>query len=552
MLLSKLVPAALLGAIVVMGNAFAFEPIDYPGSNPSIHLSLLGRYGGDAFSRRSVEGPPAYDPQRNRLYWIRQNEQRIDVVDIADPSRPRKDFAIDLGYAGYGAEGVAYNGKILVVTLTGPTKSSPGLVLLLDRDGHPVGPPVVINPQPTMVTFTPDGRTIVIPNRGEASDDYRDDPEGSVTLIDTCDRGACRRPSVNTLSFRSFNGQRQALIDEGVRLTGPGASVAQDLEPETVTIAPDGRTAWVTLERNNAVAIIDLDAETVTRIVPLGYKDNSRAGNGLDASDEDGSINIRPWPIRSWYEPDFITAVQLAGGTFLVTANEGDPRDFGPGGYSEVARVTDLDLDPASFPDAIVLQRPENLGRLEVSAVDGDANGDGRFEQLYAFGGRSFAIWTSDGTLVFDSGDGFESIFASALPAFFNAPDDANTFDARSDSRGAEPEPLDVGTVGARQYAFVGFERIGGVIAADITDPRSPRFEQYINYRNFAADPAPCIDAGRPLPPACLDIGDLSVEGVLFIPREQSPIDAPLLVLTHETSDSLTIYRVDQVTALPS
>jgi hypothetical protein len=82
----------------------------------------------------------------------------------------------------------------------------------------------------------------------------------------------------------------------------------------------------------------------------------------------------------------------------------------------------------------------------------------------------------------------------------------------------------------------------------DITDPFHTHFEQYINNRNFAVDPAPCIAAGIP-PSACPDVGDLSVEGVLFIPQEQSPDDAPLLILTHETSDSLTVFRIDSVSA---
>ena len=155
-----------------------------------------------------------------------------------------------------------------------------------------------------------------------------------------------------------------------------------------------------------------------------------------------------------------------------MTANEGDPRDFGTGNYSEVKRVDELALDPNRFAHAAFLQRPQNLGQLEVSAVDRDSDGDGRYEQLYAFGGRSFGIWTSDGELVFDSGSEFEQIIAAALPQFFNAPDDANTFDGRSDSRGAEPEPLDVGTIGGRQYAFIGFERIGGMMAT--TSPIRP------------------------------------------------------------------------------
>jgi hypothetical protein len=104
-----------------------------------------------------------------------------------------------------------------------------------------------------------------------------------------------------------------------------------------------------------------------------------------------------------------------------------------------------------------------------------------------------------------------------------------------------------VGQIGARQYAFIGFERIGGVMAYDVTDPFSPRFEQYINARNFNIDPAQVCIKDQPQSALCAETGDLSVEGVLFIPAGQSPIGVPLLVLNHETSDSVTVFRVDAV-----
>ena len=263
--------------------------------------------------------------------------------------------------------------------------------------------------------------------------------------------------------------------------------MAQDLEPESITVSPDSRTAWVTLERNNALAVVDLVAERVTDILPLGFKNNALPGRGLDASDSDGRIAIRTWHLRSWYEPDYLAAFTTLAGTFLVTANEGDPR--ASGGYTEVARVDDLPLDPVAFPNWATLQRPENLGRLQVSRVDG-RNASGRFTRLYAFGGRSLAVWTTRGELLADTGDAFERIIAAAVPAFFNVPDDSNEFDGRSQGRGPEPEALAVGSIGGRSYVFVGFERVGGVMVYDITDPRHPHFEQYINNRNFAVDPA--------------------------------------------------------------
>jgi hypothetical protein len=102
-----------------------------------------------------------------------------------------------------------------------------------------------------------------------------------------------------------------------------------------------------------------------------------------------------------------------------------------------------------------------------------------------------------------------------------------------------------VGEVDGRQYAFIAFERIGGVIVYDITDPAAPRFQFYINNRNFAVDPDEvCLD-NLPKRPACAAAGDLGPESVLFIPATRSPISRPLLVLVHEVSDSTTIFRID-------
>lgn len=532
-------------ALSAPGYAAAFEPVDDRAAGATIRLSVIGRYAGGEFADSAVEGPPAYDPIRKRLYWGRESKNRIDVVDIANPAAPVRAFTIDLGFLGRGLKGVAYNGEILAVAIGGAFKTSDGFVALFSRDGRPEDGPVAVGVQPTTVAFTPDGRTIVVPNRGEATDDYGQDPEGSLTLIDTCNFGACSDPKVETASFRPFDSQRDVLLAQGVRLYGPGSSVSQDLEPESIAFSADSRRAWVTLARNNAIAEVDLVDGTVLWVQGLGFKDHSRPGNGFDASDADGRINIRRWPIRGLYQPDGIAALDIAGASYLVTANEGDPRDFGPGHYNESALFAQLPLDPVAFADPS-LKLDGKLGRLQVSAVDGDVDGDGDFDAVYAYGGRSFAVWTTGAARVGDSGGAFERILKRAVPAFFNVGDTDNAFDSRSRSRGPEPEPLAVGWVGGRPYAFIGFERIGGVIVYDLSTPAQPRFQQYINNRNFAVDPAACIGVASP-PPACLDVGDLSVEGVLFIPAEQSPILVPLLVVTQETSDSLTLYRIDPV-----
>ena len=137
---------------------------------------------------------------------------------------------------------------------------------------------------------------------------------------------------------------------------------------------------------------------------------------------------------------------------------------------------------------------------------------------------------------------------AAAEPAFCNSSDTSNGLDQTSTGRGPEPEALTVGTIGERTYVFVGFERIGGVMVYDVTDPRRPHFEQYINNRNFAVDPATACVTDKPKSSLCAAAGDLSVEGLLFIPAGSSTTGVPLLVVAHETSDSVTLFRIDPAT----
>jgi hypothetical protein len=538
-----LVLATSVVVALAPAGATAFEPVSVKGRAATIELTRLGSYRGGIFADVSVEVPPAHDAARQRLYHIDASRDEIVVLDIDDPGYPHKEETIDLGPIGKGAEALAFRSGVLAIAFRGPNTSSPGTVAFINRDGRPEAPPVRVGAQPTMLVFSPDGKKLLVPGRGEASDDYREDPEGSLSVIDWCRHFPCSRPNTKVIDFRAFNARRQELVAKGVRLLGPGAEVAEDLEPESVTVSPDSRTAWITLQRNNALAVVDLVRNEVRDILPLGSKNHRLEGKGLDASDEDGRIRIARWPLRSWYQPDYIAAFAANGGTFLVTANEGDPRDFS--GFQEVARVADLPLDAVAFPNRMTLQQPANLGRLRVSRVEG-RNAQGRYERLYAFGGRSLAVWTAGGQLVAETGNAFERITAAAVPSFFNVPDDSNAFDETSDQRGPEPEPLAVGAVGGRRYVFVGLERIGGVMVYDVTNPFRPHFEQYINNRNFAVDPAAVCEKGEPESPACAAVGDLSVEGVLFIPADRSPIGVPLLVLSHETSDSITLFRVDQ------
>jgi hypothetical protein len=252
---------------------------------------------------------------------------------------------------------------------------------------------------------------------------------------------------------------------------------------------------------------------------------------GFDASDRDNIVNIRSWPVFGMYEPDAIKSFMVDGTTYLVTANEGDARDWP--GFSEEARVSTLNLDATAFPNATALKNAAALGRLNVTRTLGDsATG---FDALYTLGGRSFSIWTTDGTQVFDSGSDFERIVAARDPAFFNASNDDRTFDSRSDNKGPEPEAVTVGEIKGRTYAFVGLERQGGILIYDVSSPWAPVFVDYVNNRDFSVTP---FDAAA--------AKDLGPEGVIFVKADKSPSGKPMVIVANEVSGTVTLYNVTE------
>ncbi len=546
----------LAGSLTIAGCASTrvpeIEPVNLESGANTIRLELAGRYSGGFFDLTSTS-TPHYDPATKRLYVPRTDVGRVLVLDISDPSRPERTLSIGTIRFGGLPSSVDVKNGIVAVSLRRAIKTLPGAVILLDADGDIIGGPVAVGPQPNMLAFTPDGRQVIVANAGEATDDYSVDPEGSISIVelggvDDCLRGDpdCRLdPSVTTVGFRDFNNRGEELVSAGVRIYGPGATVARDLEPEALAVSFDSQTAWIGLQRNNAIAVLDIPRAKIVEILPLGTQDHSLPGNGIDASDQDGLINIRPWPLRSYYQPDVFLPYRVGGQTYLVSANEGDPRDFD--GYTEVVRAADLPLDANAFPDAGTLQENRNLGRLRVTKVDGDSDGDGDFDEIFVLGSRSFGIWTADWQLVFDSGDALEQIAARAVPQAFNTAGDETGFDQKSDTRGPEPETLAVGKIGSRTYAFIAPERIGGVYVYDITDPFSPVFQQYINFRNFAIDPREVCEKKKPQSGECADAGDLEPEGVLFIPASDAPRGVPLIAVVHEVSDSVTLYRIETI-----
>ncbi len=516
---NKIILLAILAVMLVPSIVCALP------AKQTIELNYIGTYRSGIFDEGAAE-IVAYDPATTRLFVTNADQNTIDILNIQNPVSPVKVRTIDLSPYGGGVNSVATKRGIVAAAVEHDNKQEPGCVVFFDTAGTFLNK-VTAGALPDMVTFTPNGRYVLAANEGEPNDDYTVDPEGSVTIINIS-RGV-HAPVVRTAGFEAFN---SAALDPSIRIYGPGATVAQDLEPEYIAVSHDSKTAFVACQENNALAIIDIRKAKVQKIVGLGTKDHSIAGNGIDASNKDDAVNIATWPVKGFYQPDSIASFRYRGKTLIVSANEGDSRDYD--GYSEEERVKYLTLDPTAFPGAALLQENEQLGRLKTTTAQGDTDGDGDFDELYSYGARSFSIWDADGTMIFDSGDDFEQILAIEYPLDFNSTNDENdSFDSRSDDKGPEPEALTVGTINHYSYAFIGLERMGGIMVYDITDPYSPVFVQYITTRDFSGDP----ESGS--------AGNLAAEGMAFIPAKDSPNGKPLLAVSYEVSGTTGIFEIE-------
>lgn len=605
---------------------------DFEDTPKTLQLEKIGGYSSNVFLKSAAE-IPAFDAASKRAFVVNAQSGKLDVLDLSDPKNPKKIAEVNATsvLANGEVNSVAVQDGLVAVAIQASPKTDPGRVAIYQASDLKLLGSAPVGALPDMLTFTPDGKTLLVANEAEPSDDYQIDPEGSISVVDVSDRA---NPKVRTADFKAYNSRAAELLAKGVRLFGPNASntgkatVAQDLEPEYIAVAPDGKTAWVTLQENNALAVVDIASATVTDIVALGYKDHSLAANALDFADSDGTdavIDIKTAPgVLGMYQPDAIAAYKANDGqTYLVTANEGDARAWGentpayfgngaggPGdvtkGFVEEWRVKHLVhksgflrradddlpahlialakgdggalLNPATFAwcgavagDPKGCRDDDKLGRLKVTWTQGyQTHADGTpvwynaagvadpagnrlmYDKLYAYGGRSISIWNAQGAQVWDSGAAIEQFLASdecklgakrdvACKTYFNTGhDETATLDARSSAKGPEPEGLTVGTIGDKTFAFVGLERMGGVIVFDITDPKAAKRVDYLNTREGWGE-----KFDEDTPPTLSKVGDLGPEGLVFIPARQSPNGKPLLLVGNEVSGSTSVLQLN-------
>ena len=562
---------------------------DGTDSNAAISLKLVGSTPAiaDNFDESAAE-IVAYHPDSKTAYLVNSNSKAVDVVDLSDVTAPTITSTLDvagdvetavdaLSEGDLGAvNSVDVSGDYLAVAIEADTKQDTGYIAFYNVDGTFVSA-VAAGALPDKVGFSPDGKYAVVANEGEPNDDYSVDPAGTITVIDVS--GGFDIATAETADFTDFNAGGSKELTGPVRISAKAESVAQDLEPEFIAFSADSTTAFATLQENNAVAIIDLASAEVTTVLGIGFKDYGLPGNEIDASNKDDGVNLNSWSIFGTYMPDGFDAYDVNGVTYLVTANEGDGREYvsdatdaadctAQGGflfddgdcfhYLDEIRVKDLDA--SQFTEDLVaklgadFQDQDKLGRLKVITDLGLEDSSACttlattgqpiafpeetpvagcvYENLYSFGSRSFTIWdTSTGRAVFDSGSDMERITAQQLGGSFNASNDSNDGDDRSDDKGPEPEAVEIATINDNTFAFIALERVGGVMVYNITNPQNAQFVQYINPRDFTVgDDAVEANMAGPLGP----------EDLKFITQD----DDMYLLVSNEVSGTLSVYSV--------
>lgn len=542
-------------ALAVLSACAVGTHSTYPAA-PVATATLVGRYAqnvGEGFSEivayhaasRSVF--ITIDSDNTASSFRRVGLRGLTSIPLANPvaasnleAGATTSVAADLARLGFEAGGVqtlAISGNLLAIAVQAKPKTRNGVVAFyrLDASGNATFlRSVEVGSLPDGMAFTPDGRMLVVANEGEIAGDKNfilaadrsNDPLGTISLIEIRDGEPA--PQAQSLDFTAFNdgGARATERPAGIRIGIAVNDFARDAEPEYVEVSADSRKAFVTLQENNAVAVVDLNSRRIERLVAMGYKDHGAAANALAPSDRVPAA--APFPLKSYpnlmgiYMPDGIASFSVKGTEYFITANEGDDRDdFLAAG--ETGRVASLKLDPVAFPNAAALQANAELGRLTVIKTMG-LNSRGEHSKLYALGGRSFSIYNAQtGAQVYDSGSELEQRTYRTLPSALLAKDQVL---GRLDNKGPEPESVVVGEVRGKPYAFVGLERASAVLMYDLSNPAQPVFVQWLQNTTDLAK------------------GDISPEGLAFVPASQSPTGHALLLAGHEVSGSLTVWEV--------
>jgi hypothetical protein len=489
-----------------------------------------------------------------RIFATNGVKNTIDIFDISDVANPKKVGSVSLSPYGNDVTSVAAGRDVVVAVVnvsdkfsaTGVPTTTNGKIVVFDTNGKVLSSPDVLGVLPDSVSFAPDGTTALVAIEGQpvcAKDDpataakedtdysKASDPAGGVTVVDLSN------PAAPVLRFAGFDQFSVAQMKaKGIAVSPVVDNVSKDFEPEFVS-AVDDTYAFVTIQEANAIGKLNIRTatfENVTRAFESKLESVAR-----DTSDRDAGAGPRNYKrVVGASQPDAIAAFKAGGGQYYVTANEGDAREYTC--LNDDLRASALKVDPRRFPDWKAWSANAGLGRAKVNPTNGDIDGDGDIDNIHLRGTNSMTIYRN-GSPVWDSGELLDQIQTQAfgvanINGSHSLSSDKSTMNYvgqdRSDDKGAEPEGVAVGMVGDRRIAVLGLERMTALAIFDITEPRKPVFQEWIQMLPTKAT-------------AAKDVKHWSPEGIVFVPAENSPSGKALIITSYELSGSLSIHEIE-------
>ncbi|MBY0217023.1 choice-of-anchor I domain-containing protein [Paenibacillus illinoisensis] len=370
----------------------------------------------------------ASTPDGQRLLVTEADHGSISVLDIADLNNVNVLNTVSFHDLSAKAEvtsvTVSKDGKYgLAVIRTGDTdtEANKGLLAIVDLATYKTVKTYELGIGPDSIALSPDGLHAVIAIEDEELN----------KAADEIDYPNAKRPgSIMIVSFAGGNVLEGEVTNLPVSLEDvSGASYPHDPQPEYVAISPDSKTAAVTLQENNVIAIIDLQTKQISSIFSLGTTSHQADLN------DDGVVQFTE-SLTARYEPDGIAF--SADGKYLTTANEGDlgKDEFDDGvkaGGRNIAvwnlqgkRVYDSQnlIDEATarvglYPDDRSPNKGSEVENLAVSTVDGTT---------YA----AVASERADAILFFDLADPVNPAYLGLIPTAGESPEGIHRVNGRS------------------------------------------------------------------------------------------------------------------------
>ncbi len=498
---------------------------------------------------------PAYHVGSKRLFATNGARNTIDVYDIKDPTKPVRVNRVELKPYGTDVTSVAAGKDVIVAAVhraetfsaSGVPTTPTGVLVVMDANGNVLSSPDLKGVLPDSVTFTPSGEIALVAIEGQpvcAKDDTSTtaneatdyskavDPEGGVSIVDLA---TPKDPKVSFVSFSKFGVAEMRA--KGLALSKVVNSVSKDFEPEYIVALNDDK-AYVTIQEANGLGVLDVASKDWIEIRKA--QETKLSNVAMDTSDRDSGKGPRNYQnVVGAGQPDAITGFKIGAGDYLITANEGDAREYSC--LNDDLRGSSLKVDGRRFPEWKTLSSSAELGRSKVNPNAGDKDGDGDIDTIHLRGSRSMTIFRN-GVPIWDSGELLEKIQIEALGVAningsHSLSSDKSTVNFvgqdRSDDKGSEPEGVAAGKVGDSRIAVLGLERMSALVVFDVTTPRSPQFVKWMQMLPITATPAAQATAWSP-------------EGVIFIPAEKSPNGKALFITSYELSGSLTIHQIEK------